>query len=113
VSRPPRTIAELAANNLRAGGLGQIKSVLQASNVCASIWAWWFVSDQLGHWPTVAEYSSAMRVTERTAYRELALFRRAFPGEKDHRRYVERLAVAVEMKQASSVLSAPADLVVA
>ncbi len=114
MARRPLTLAEVAAVNLHAAGVGQIKAVVKASTVCVTIFCWYLAADKLGHWPTVEQYARHWRQSERTSYRELALFAQAFPGEDGPRRLVGCIAAQVDEKlQASQVGSLPADLILA
>lgn len=57
--------------------------------VLTFIVAWAMVRDDLGREPTIDEYAKWWKQSERTAYREQALFRQALPGEKSPSRLID------------------------
>lgn len=113
--RQPRTLAEVAIANLRGDGMSTVKATVKAAEACTTIWAWGLAARELGRWPEVAEYSAYWRQTERTSYRELAVFRRAFPTERTPQRLAGVLDDQAEawLERRGAVLSAPADVIVA
>ncbi|MEJ7788049.1 MAG: hypothetical protein WKF96_24885 [Solirubrobacteraceae bacterium] len=83
------TLIEYAAHHLREhhgqehGGLRrELRVIRDAGEVCADLWALAFTAVELGHWPTQAEYAAHWKITDRTAQRQWARFRLAFPGEE-------------------------------
>jgi hypothetical protein len=56
--------------------------------------SWRICADDLAHEPTAEEYADWWKVSRRTAYREQALFREAFPGESSPARLLEATAHA-------------------
>ena len=113
MSRPPRTLAEVAIANLRGDGMSTLKATVKAAEACTTIWTWAITAHELGRWPEVTEHARHWRQTERTSYRELALFRRAFPTEHTPQRLAGVLdaQVADWLDRQGVVLSAPASLV--
>lgn len=105
---------EVAATNLILQGDGKLKSLTTAGRI-GSILAQLIVCarnyDGDG-WPTQADYAAYWKITDRTAQREWALFRRAFPGEDGP----DRIAQAIVHQQGArrvaenpaSVMSLPA-----
>jgi len=81
MARPPRTLSEHALVNLRAAGVGPLKAPVVAAQVVTDIWALAFAAFELGHWPTQPEYAAFWKITDRTAQRQWARFRQAFPDE--------------------------------
>lgn len=57
----------------------QTGSLRTAAKISAYIVAWGVARRELGHDPTVEEYAELWRENVRTAYREQAAFREAFP----------------------------------
>lgn len=108
---PLTTVAFL---NLNADGVGKLAAMKQAADACATIWAVANAAEKLGHYPSQAEYAETWDVSERTAQREWALFRRAFPTEETPERLARLLMSEPDRRldDASSALTmpAPADL---
>lgn len=119
MARAPRTLAEFAFEGLRRSGVGQIKAAVQGAQVVADIWALAFAAHQLGHWPTQPEYAAFWKITDRTAQRQWARFRQAFPDESSPDRLARwmvselgrRMADRDSVRDAQSLR--PPDLVVA
>lgn len=81
--REPRTLLEHVY--VRTGGLRA------TYRVGMLIQQWAIVHRDLGRRPTVAEYANWWKVTERTAYNQLADFAKAFPDEHGPDRIAEAL----------------------
>ena len=81
--RQPRTLQEFAAKNV-----GAIKS----ARVIAFVLSWGIAAEAVGHPLTLEEYADWWKDSRSTAFREQALFREAFPGEKTPQRIVELLS---------------------
>jgi hypothetical protein len=103
--RPPRTLLEQIQRNT-----GSLRKTLQ---VGSTISAWAIAHRELGHTPLVHEYASYWKISERTAWREMARFKEAFPHEDNP----DRLAVHVlceldhdEPDAAQALSSPPLDL---
>lgn len=109
VSRQPRTLAEHAAANLQASGMGQIKSVVKAAQACSHVWALAICAHKLGRWPTQTEYAEWWKITDRSVQREWALVRQAFPGEESPERLARWVLseVSSRIEEPSSALSVP------
>jgi hypothetical protein len=75
---------------IAAGRVGVIKS----ARVMAFMVQWQIAADDLGREPTVEEYAEWWNSSRRTAFREQALFREAFPGENTPRRLLDLTAHA-------------------
>src|SRR5439155_24063445 len=52
---------------------------IDAAKVVTTIWKLAKARDELGHWPTQVEYAEHWKRSERSAQREWALFKQAFP----------------------------------
>jgi hypothetical protein len=102
------TLAEAATTNLRAGGASWPKAMVKAGQACSTVYAWWRAADELGDWPTYVEYAAYWKISERTVYRELDVFRLAFPTEADTRRLAELVGSEIELHSAAAAMSAPA-----
>ena len=63
--------------------------IRRGAKVLAFMIAWDLVRQELGHEPSVEEYAEWWRTSIRTAYREQALFRDAFPGEENPARLMD------------------------
>jgi hypothetical protein len=75
--------------NLKAGGAGTTKAILDAAKACETICAWAIAHQQLGlgeDWPTQVQYAEYWKINERTVRRELDRFCKAFPGEENPER---------------------------
>lgn len=115
--RTTPTLAEVAVTNLRNSGVGPIASVKKASDALGTAVALAIAALRGaatdGGWPTQAEYATYWKITERTAQREWALFRQAFPNETSPDRLARWLTVEyrrrLEQGDTSLVLSLPAD----
>lgn len=77
------SLMEVAFRNLRAAGLSRTRAITGAAKACEYIWAWAHVARDLGRDPTRLEYAQYWKFTERHAYQELDVFKRAFPTERD------------------------------
>src|SRR5919205_295819 len=80
MAREPRTLLELAV--ARVG-------MRRGARVLAFMIAWDVVRKELGREPSIEEYGEWWRTSVRTAYREQALFRDAFPGEENPARLMD------------------------
>ena len=86
-------------------------------DACATIWALAYANYKLdlGRWPTQAEYAEYWNTSERSAQREWANFRNAFPSEVDPENLARWLTseVAARIEDRSTALSvqAPPELV--
>ena len=113
----PLPLAAIATAHLRANGAGSIRSMKQAADVLGLLWALAKTTHDLGHYPSQTEYASAWNKSERTAQREWALFKLAFPGEESPERLARWILSETSRRidDASSVMAvtAPADLVAA
>ena len=115
--RMTRTLGEVAAMNLiQSEGLKPWKATRAAADAvstvaCLAIAALSGAGE--GNWPTQAEYAAYWKIAERTAQRQWADFRRAFPEEQTP----DRLARLVrddygrrlQESGVSAVLSMPAE----
>lgn len=72
----------------------QTRSHLKAARLAAYVIAWGRCRADLGHDPTTEEYAEWWGQSVRTAYRELALFREAFPTLDNPGPLVDRLEEA-------------------
>lgn len=79
--KPPKTYAEIAFFNLRAQDVGTVKAFNTASKAMLTAVSLAYVAAQQDGWPTQEQYARFWNVTDRTAQREWALFRQAFPTE--------------------------------
>lgn len=108
-------LAAVATINLRASGVGKLASMKQAADVCGLLWALANSTHHLGHYPSQAEYAAEWKISERTAQREWALFKRAFPTEESPERLARWLLSesSRRIEDASSALAvtAPSDLI--
>lgn len=68
--------------------MGAIKS----ARVIAFVLSWGIAAEAVGHPLTLEEYADWWKDSRSTAFREQALFREAFPGEKTPQRIVELLS---------------------
>jgi hypothetical protein len=75
----------------------------KALKVLTYMLAWQIVRDELGHEPTVDEYSRWWKEGRATAFRAQGLFREAFPGEDTPSRILD--LVAAEMDRRKGVAS--------
>lgn len=111
------TLIEYVAHNLREhhgedrGGLRrELRVIRDASDVCADLWALAYCAVELGHWPTQAEYAAFWQITDRTAQRQWARFRLAFPGEESPDRVGRLIRDEVDrrIQDSSKVAALPA-----
>lgn len=79
--RPPKTLTEVAYLNLRNQGIGPLAAINRAADAIATIGALALARRDFDHWPTQVEYATFWKVSERTAQREWARVKEAFPGE--------------------------------
>jgi len=112
LKREPQTLVEVAFLNLRAGGMSTFKATVKAAEAVTIVWAWSRVGRLGDQWPTVIEYSTFWKQVERTSYRELTLFREAFPLEVSPRRIAEAMNARADiaLERAAAALSLPANL---
>jgi hypothetical protein len=107
-------LAAAATIGLYADGDKSLRSLTNGAKVIAMLWAIAYCHHKLGHYPTQAEYSKYWEIDERTAQREWALFRRAFPEEQSPERLARwvltEISSRIEDKTAAMTVSAPADL---
>lgn len=108
------TLADVAYTNLRHSGLGSMRANVAAAEACAVILKLAEARAALGSWPSQADYAKHWRISERSAQREWAKFRRGFPNETDPERLARWLYSEVSDRlDRTSVLTvtAPRDLV--
>jgi hypothetical protein len=79
----PVTLIELCVD--RAGGFRH------GAKVMAFVVAWGVAREQLGHTPTVEEYAAWWKQNERSAYREMAMFREAFAPDETPDRILDAM----------------------
>lgn len=79
--RGPKTLTEHAYLNLRNAGVSPLRAVSQAADACVTIGALALARRDLDHWPTQVEYAERWNMSERSAQREWARFKEAFPNE--------------------------------
>lgn len=106
------TLVEVAVGNLTADGMKPIKATITASRVLANTWALAYAAHELnlGRWPTQVEYAAYWKMPERTAQREWALFRQAFPGEESPDRLARHIAAELGKRIAQRETTAAAAL---
>jgi hypothetical protein len=101
--RPPTTLLEVI--NARTG------SLRKTFKIGTFIAAWAVVRDDLGRKPFVHEYAAWWKVSERTAWREMALFTAAFPEEDGPDRLAELIgSVLPGRPEAAAVLAIAPDV---
>jgi hypothetical protein len=107
----------IAVANLADSGESKIKAMLHAGQACATIYALALAHHKLalGRWPTQAEYAEFWGESERSAQREWAAFRRAFPSEESPERLarwlLSEISSKIESKQSEAfTVTAPPDL---
>lgn len=61
----------------------QTGSMRDTVKIGMTLTCWAVVRQDLGRAPLVREYADWWKVSERTAWREMALFTKAFPGEEN------------------------------
>ncbi len=121
--RQPRTLLEVAAWNIAQQlGDGSPKlrhhalAVKQAGDAGAALWQFVAAAQSLGRWPTVPEFAEFWEMSERNAWRRVALVGRAWPGSQDEgdlavvdrigrRIWADRVA---DYEQPAELLSLPA-----
>jgi hypothetical protein len=107
-------LVALAAAGLRQAGDGKVRYMTNAARVMTLLWQLAYCAHQLEHYPTQAEYAEYWKITDRTAQREWALFRRAFPEEESPERLAQwlRAEMSKRIDQHTSALAvaAPPDL---
>ena len=120
---PPKQMARqlpltaIAYLNLQAAGEKRIKAMRHAADACATIWALAYANYKLdlGRWPTQAEYAEYWNISERSAQREWANFRNAFPTEEDPeglaRWFTSEVAARIEDRSTALTVTAPPELV--
>jgi hypothetical protein len=81
MAREPRTLLEVIYVRT-----GSFRSTFRVGTL---IQQWAICRRDLGHRPEVTEYATWWKISERTAYRDLAEFARAFPEED----YPDRIAL--------------------
>lgn len=59
-----------------------MKATPKGAQAVAFLWTWAYTTRKLGRPPTRAEHAAEWKQSEREVYRDLALFRQAFPGEE-------------------------------
>lgn len=87
-------------------------SMRDAFKVGMTVTCWAIVRQDLGRAPLVREYADWWKVSERSAWREIAVFHRAFPGEENPDRLAQLVLEAVEHRRlakrdAARVLATP------
>ena len=93
-NRPP-TLGEIAFLNLRNGeGYGTVQAMKKAAEACTTIacLAIAAIKSPEDGFPTQLDYAAYWKLSERTAQREWALFKKAFPGEESPERLARWLA---------------------
>jgi hypothetical protein len=63
--------------------------IRRAAQSLAFMVQWGMVRDDLGREPTIYEYGQWWKLSQRTAFREQAHFREAFPGESSPSRLLD------------------------
>lgn len=86
--RQPRTLLEHIYART-----GSMRSTLR---IGVLIQQWAIARRDIGRKPMVSEYCEWWRISEATAYRDLALFRKAFPGEDGPDRLAAALNVSAD-----------------
>lgn len=89
--RPP-TWLEVAVHN--AG-------VFKAATAITWAWVWGITRADLGHDPSVEEVAEWWGASVRTCYRDLAAFRKSFPGLSDPTAFVEQAEVKSAIESAA------------
>lgn len=100
----PKTLLELIYD--RTG------SMRQTLKVGMTVTCWAIVRQDLGRAPYVHEYADWWKVSERTAWREMATFSKAFPEEENPDRLAQLVLERVEdrklaKRDAAAVLATP------
>jgi hypothetical protein len=68
--------------------------------------AWDMCREALGHEPDVQEYAAWWKEATSTAYRDMALFKEAFPGEDTPSRLLDLAPQPVEVRSLGSLVVA-------
>jgi len=92
MAETPPTLADVALANLRSSGMGTVRAYASAGKALATVAALAIAAAEHDEWPTQAEYAAHWKITERTAQREWALFRQAFPGEQTPDAFAQLIA---------------------
>jgi hypothetical protein len=105
-------VIEVATLNLREAGHGPIKSITKAGDALAVAIALAIcAADHEDGWPDQTEYAAYWRISERSAQREWAQFREAFPdsaGPEQLARYIHAEVGRKLKRNAASAFSLPA-----
>lgn len=113
----PLPLAAVAVINLRASGEGKIASIHKAAAVVTTLWQIAYAAYKLEHYPTQAEYAEYCKISERSAQREWALFKQAFPNEESPERLsrwmLSEINRRIEDSSTALSVSAPPDLITA
>jgi len=108
-------LTAVAFLNLQHAGVGRLKAMRRSADACATIWAFAYVKHKTDTWPTQAEYADYWRISERSAQREWAVFREAFPGEDSPERLarwmLSEMSARIEDQSSALTVTAPADLI--
>lgn len=105
-SDDPPTLVDVAVANLRAAGSNPAKASVQAAKALSTVWALAITAEKLDHWPTQADYAEYWRIPERTAQREWAAVRAAFPTEQTPDRLAQRVRATVAGQRLAETPSA-------
>jgi hypothetical protein len=84
---PTRSLVGIAFLNLRARGYGHVQAIRMAAKACEPVMGLAIAFHNLDHWPTQTEYAEIYEISERSAQREWAAFREAFPEEASPERF--------------------------
>jgi hypothetical protein len=86
----------------------------QAANACEPVFLLALARHKLDRWPTQAEYAELAGINERTAQRQWASFRQAFPQEESPERFARAVYAEfgrrVADRSALTVSPAPPEL---
>lgn len=107
MAREPRTLLEVIYVHT-----GSLRATMRVGML---VQQWALCRRDLGRRPMVEEYASWWKISERTAYRDLAAFAKAFPGEDGPDRIAVLLlansdAIRAKLTPASVLASSPAGL---
>ena len=107
--------ADTCPLNLQRAGVGRLKAIRRSADACATVWAFAYEKHKTDVWPTQAEYADYWRISERSAQREWAVFREAFPGEDSPERLarwlLSEVSSHIEDQSSALTVTAPPDLV--
>lgn len=78
--------------------LKSFRSMKAAADAVEPIWGLAMARSKLGTWPNQAEYAEFWEISERSAQREWAAFRRGFPNEESPERLARWLYSEVSEK---------------